>query len=621
MQDTNRSEFDSFLRSPEFDRLHLISFWKRRHLEFVALTRLVELECPELAARVDLGQARQALVATDLQKNSVLRSPCFVAWVSVLRLLVMRNTHRSLPTGHVEDHLLDLHRFALAAASLDDTSYECRLRIPQDGRLFLPGLGLMFAVRRRYSGDSVRFETDGRTLTAIVESRRWQVDREGSGVRATLAGVPGWSRVDRLGWGICLDNSLEMSYVHRSGNPTWKMQNLTPDRLKIWMNLVGEACRLISAVEETLWVPVRALLSSLFPLESPCDRILSGTAPEALGCIASSPPPNAALLAESLTHEAAHTQLHVLVDEQRFWTPDGVGGVYRSPWRDDLRPISGMIHGIFAFLGVGELWALLLERELLDELEDLGKKRLRTVALQVQEALAEVANSGELTEAGRNLLTWAERKTSNLVHLSRIYAPRPQSDKAIAAALIEHRKRLPVFHHLSFRKVTSAPDREWSHELGVTMPPPANRRADGVAHRESISDRIQVAAFNAEPVVDRLKALALTIGCCEPESTALVRGSICYGQGDFLQAVRFYTDYVELRWEDLDAWRLLASALRRVDRFLDAMVIVFNLNVIIDMGSSTHLRQQWGADWPFHLSELPSFSHPIKLNDISHSGG
>jgi hypothetical protein len=475
----------------------------------------------------------------------------------------------------------------------------------------------MFANGRQNAGELIHLETEGKTITAILESRRWQVDPKGDGIPATLAGVSGWSRADRLGWGIWLDNSLEMSNVHRAGNPTWTVLDLTPDRVKTWVDVVGGACHLISEVEEKHWVPVRALLSSLFPLESPRDKILSGTAPEALGCIAASLPPNAPLLAESLIHEAAHTLLHILLDEQRFWNPDNVRRVYRSPWRDDLRPISGMVHGIFAFLGVGELWKLLLERDLLGELEEFGRIRLRTVVLQVGEALAEVANSAEVTEAGGDLLAWAERKTSDLVQFSKVHALSTHGEKAIDARLIEHRKRLPVSPRAPFGKATSAADREWSRELDATMPPAANLGADDIARRESISDRIQIAAFNAEPVVDRLKALALSAGRSEPESSALVQGSICYGQGDFSQAVKFYADYVERRWEDLDAWRLLASALRRVNRFEDAMAIVFNLNAIIEMGSSAGLRRHWGPDWALHLSEVPSSRQPNKVNGIN----
>lgn len=201
MQDIRLPLFDSSLGSGISDQFHIGPFWKRRHLEFLALCRLVELESAELAARVRLDLASRSLTTADEECAPVLRSPSFVLWVSVLRDLVTRNTHRSLPTGHMEDHLADLHRFAFAAACLKNDAYECCLRTAQDGRLFLPGVGLILVTDRDYSGEIVRLETDGEALLATLELGHWRLDHRGTEIGTIPSeAAAGWRRVHRLGW-------------------------------------------------------------------------------------------------------------------------------------------------------------------------------------------------------------------------------------------------------------------------------------------------------------------------------------------------------------------------------------------------------------------------------------
>ena len=88
-----------------------------------------------------------------------------------------------------------------------------------------------------------------------------------------------------------------------------------------------------STVEERLWIPVRDVLASIVPLEFPPQVNLSGTCDDVLGCICTSLSANAAILAETLVHEAAHTTLHILTDGTHYWEAGDGGRLYRSPWR------------------------------------------------------------------------------------------------------------------------------------------------------------------------------------------------------------------------------------------------------------------------------------------------
>jgi Flp pilus assembly protein TadD len=89
----------------------------------------------------------------------------------------------------------------------------------------------------------------------------------------------------------------------------------------------------------------------------------------------------------------------------------------------------------------------------------------------------------------------------------------------------------------------------------------------------------------------------------EPESAALVEGSIWYGRGDFARAISCYAQYVEHRWDDVDAWRLLAAALRRAGQSSAALAIAFNLDEL-QHGTAGEMRTNWGGRWPWCLNEV-----------------
>lgn len=591
--------FDFAGRAGDFERHHLAPFRQRRMAELSALCRVVTLECPALAAESGLAEACRRLRAAGAGAAPVLRSPGLLLWINVARHLVLRDTHRALPLGHVRDHFLDLQRFAFAAACAEGEAAEARAGAALDGRVTLPGLGLALALDRREAGRVLHLATDGKTVTARMGKRA--IARAALAPDAAAEG--GWRVLPRLMRGIVLDDSVEMWRPHSANNPAWRIEHPDDEAAGLWVATAGRAGALLSAAAADLWVPVEAVLAAVVPLQSTPQVNLSGTCADVLGCICSSLPANAALLAETLAHEAAHTTLHVLTDALAYWQPDEKARLYRSPWRKDLRPISGMVHGVFAFLAVAELWAALMESAAAPEFDALGRLRLRTVTRQLRLAIDEIGETGELTAAGTALVAAAERRLRGLAERSRDAAPGAAEAAAIEERLGEHALRLGTPPPADDAPRVARPDAAWSRQLEAEMPPPVNAPALRLARREAISDRIHCAAMTGEAVVAEWEALLRQTAAAEPQSAALVRGSIAYGRGDFAAATAAYAAYVEERWADLDAWRLLGAALRRAGRPEDALAIAFGLDAL-QRQSAGEVRAKLGRDWPFHLHRI-----------------
>jgi uncharacterized protein len=106
-------------------------------------------------------------------------------------------------------------------------------------------------------------------------------------------------------------------------------------------------------------------------------------------------------LADSLIHEHRHQKLYLLERECELIEPNSIKVV--SPWREDLRPPSGLLHAIFVFVELRRFWV---------HVRDSGPPRLRARAVnQLIETDSHLEQgfrtleSCPLTSAGRKLLS------------------------------------------------------------------------------------------------------------------------------------------------------------------------------------------------------------------------
>ena len=88
-------------------------------------------------------------------------------------------------------------------------------------------------------------------------------------------------------------------------------------------------------------------------------------------------------VAESLLHEAMHLKLTLLEQEVAIVKPESQR-VYYSPWRDEERPVRGVLHGMFVFAAIREFYG------------ELGRQRSLPSSAQVFAADRVEAISAEL---------------------------------------------------------------------------------------------------------------------------------------------------------------------------------------------------------------------------------
>ncbi|CAL9394053.1 hypothetical protein SUDANB95_01310 [Actinosynnema sp. ALI-1.44] len=122
-----------------------------------------------------------------------------------------------------------------------------------------------------------------------------------------------------------------------------------------WRRSLSAAWRILAADHPPLAAEVAELITVVTPMPAARTGTTSATLADAFGCVFLSPSPDPESLAVTLVHEAQHTKLVALMDLFPLLVPDRRETFY-APWREDPRPLAGLLHGTYAHLGVARFW-------------------------------------------------------------------------------------------------------------------------------------------------------------------------------------------------------------------------------------------------------------------------
>ncbi|GAA0403627.1 hypothetical protein Acor_33080 [Acrocarpospora corrugata] len=295
----------------------------------------------------DAGLARRAFDLLAAIEHSdpasvdrALRHPSVGAWA--------RHTVDALETGRAGANPGQLAAIAATAAIVSGT--ECDIDVPApEGVVTLPSLGQAMLPPT--------------VTTATVHSHPAGAEISAAGTVIRIPANPGG---DAPGW-----RGLRTLTTESSGTPIrFTVDDLDPFRMPGSPNLAGR----LSAAEFAQWQAVlppmwellvehhtgvaddvAGAISVLTPLAAPAHGLVSATSRETFGCVALSTPPDACWLALTLAHEVAHAKLSALLDIMDLTKPDD-GSRYYAPWREDPRPVPGLLQGVYAHLGVTDFW-------------------------------------------------------------------------------------------------------------------------------------------------------------------------------------------------------------------------------------------------------------------------
>lgn len=128
--------------------------------------------------------------------------------------------------------------------------------------------------------------------------------------------------------------------------------------------------------------------------------------------------PRASVVAEAIVHESDHQLFYVLCREFSLWqtAADDQPAIFRSPWRDDPRPLDGLLRGSSAFIRVAEFWSGVANSDGFSlETPEWACGRAVLAACQSLDALQVIGRHGGLTSVGSAVTTNLEERARQVI--------------------------------------------------------------------------------------------------------------------------------------------------------------------------------------------------------------
>jgi HEXXH motif-containing protein len=315
-----------------------------------------------------------------------------------------------------------------------------------------------------------------------------------------------------------------------------------------WRKLVDEMWYVLTQNHRPYAQEIATALRLLVPIE-PSNGTAGASSPSAFGGVRLSASESATEFAESLVHEMQHSKLNAVLDLVKLTDGDLTQG-YLAPWRDDPRPLTGVLHGLYSFTCGVEFW--LVEAEVASEHEQV-RFEIAFRRTQVRRALRALDDDPHLTNAGRALV---EAVTTRLAVCEQ--TPVPAHLSTVVTAMVDD-------HHALWRLRHVRPDQEVVDALAaawcVDRPPPTwvdRTRISAEDTRRLPANRRNLMHVKA---VDRELFTSLTRGRgALPGSTPYADAAFC--TGDVAAAATAYRRHLTSMPDDIQAWAGLGLALR-----------------------------------------------------------
>ena len=304
------------------------------------------------------------------------------------------------------------HLAAIAAATVIRSGGQANITVPvTHGAVHLPTLGRL-VVSPVDSGPQSReavLSADGKSISIRIGRDSWEfttADLLSGEPRAAETfgdgGSAAWQPVRTLsaaGISVALEDTDPYRDCHRWPAAT----RLTEAEAAQWQQRFADAWQEIARDHPVYAPAIAAGLAVLMPMApAPQGRDVSATARHAFGAIGAALPADATTLALLIMHEFQHVKLGAILD--LYDLHDSADReLYYAPWREDMRPLEGLLQGTYAHLAVCEYWRTRQKVTSGAEAQAAGE-RFAFWHAHTREAVETLANSGSMTPLGMRFI-------------------------------------------------------------------------------------------------------------------------------------------------------------------------------------------------------------------------
>jgi len=341
------------------------------------------------ASKDGLDAARQSLAILDgLRVDQILKDGSPFFWMNVHRLFTSDAGGAAIRGASINYAIFQA--FDSYFSCLVD-GQEVRAEIDEPGPILLPRLQIRFQAEKGF----VRLQK--------LNEHGILIDVDGCRTSLDVTDVPTKYRLSSMAIRSGYSTTL-LLVAHQSLFEQAYIDAITQDvNAEALAAMIADALDLICAVDPPVGERIRSAVGWYVPIGTDSLEVhRSFSAANLAGTIFLSEAIDILRLAEAIVHEFHHNELYgyshvvpIIKSESRE--------LYYSPWREDARPLDGLIHAIFVFAGVCDFYRH-VERSAGPQREyaRLRERRLERVQ-QLEIGLAQVAE-WQLTDAGVGLI-------------------------------------------------------------------------------------------------------------------------------------------------------------------------------------------------------------------------
>ncbi|MYV98703.1 HEXXH motif domain-containing protein, partial [Streptomyces sp. SID3343] len=346
-----------------------------------------------------------------------------------------------------------LHNLAAAALVLAGRGFRQPV-VVREQWVVLPGLGAARLAAGR-SWDVAEVEAcDG------VTHIRYGQDRVAVGEGRSTDNGPAWYPLRHLhaeSEHEPITLALEDLVPYRGMRGPTPPEPLTAAQARRWQVMLGQAWDVLVAQDRPAARAMARGLATIVPMAATEPyRPESASSGDGFGSAVASAPDDAVQLASTLVHEFQHIKLSAVL---HLWTLHAAEQTkcFYAPWRDDPRPVGGMLQGVYAFHGVAAFWRA--RRHVAHGAEaDLAHFEFALWRTQLHHGLGALRASPYLTDHGRRLV--GELRAQVEPWLTEV-VPSQVADAA-TQAIADHRAAWRIRHLSPDAATVDALARAWS---------------------------------------------------------------------------------------------------------------------------------------------------------------
>jgi len=551
------------------------SQYSHRRLAFRALLDQFAANPHVVGALVDPERAWRILAAAEERDSDavadVLMYPTVGVWLT--RALHHTRPASSSPTW---GELGYLHLIAAAAAIR--CGVPCTLRVPAShGAITLPTVG-----QARVPGS---FPVGTVEAICAGPNSRLQITKD---VHVDLATTsPAFTPSERYtcqSRGLVLRAWFEDRDPYRGFGAPMPPSTLADSALAEWRKLVAEAWDVLTLHHQPHARELAAGLRTLVPIRPDSD-VVGASSPSAFGGIGLSANGSAAEIAEAMVHELQHSKLNALLGLVKL-VQDEETRCY-APWRDDSRPLVGLLHGVVAFTSGVEFW--LTQRDVMEEAEGHGVDfDMAFRRLQVRRAVRFLLNSGKLTNVGSALVAAVSRRLLVCEQVSVV----PELAAIVTAMVDDHRALWRLrFIRPDANVIDSLAD-AWLSGTTPSVPATADNKLLPDDQRRLPANRRNL--LRAKAVEPDLFASLMSRPATLPGTTPRADAALCLGDGDGAAAA--YRAVLCDDPYDAQAWVGLGLAMRIRRRTAAATALLIRPEITVSAYRRVRLLDETQPD-------------------------